>query len=207
MSRLFAVALAMTLWHPAAEPPPVAAGPSGCAANVKTVRVFRMHRRGSSTPARIDRVPLDLYVGRVLASGAMPADRPMEALKAMAVVVRTRSVWLACHPDRRMRWRGQRFTVTDGSRPRWCSTCDHGQFYTAVRVHSRIKIAVRSVRGALLRRPNGNLRKPAWSGPPGKCGRDVRGNRLPAWGAVSCARRGYGWARILRVYFRKGSVS
>ena len=137
----------------------------------------------------------------------MPADRPAEALKAMAVVVATRITWLARHPDPRMRWHGRRFDVTDGSRPAWCGTCDHGQLYRPVKVHSRIKRAVAEVHGMVLRRPNGNLRKPGWTGRSGPCGTGIRGNQLPAMGASSCARRGYSWRRVLRTYFPKGTVS
>lgn len=166
------------------------------------VDVFRRHAKGSATPARVERVRTDVYVGRVLQSGAMPPDRPMEALKAMAVVVATRVTWLARHPDPRMRFRGRAFDVTDGSKPAWCGTCDHGQLYRAVKVHSRIRRAVASVEGVLLRRPNGRLRKPQWSGP----GYAVTGNRLPAMGASKLARRGWGYRRVLRFYFPKGTV-
>lgn len=171
-----------------------------------SVRVFRRHAKGSSIPARIDVVPMDRYVERVLAAGAAPANRPMAALEAMALVVATRVTWLKRHPDRRMTFRGRRFDVTDGSKPRWCSSCDHGQLYRVVYVHSKIKRAVAEVRGLLLRRPNGNLRKPAWSGDNGRCGQGVTGNRLPADRAASCARRGYSWRRIIAVYFPKGYV-
>ncbi len=166
------------------------------------VDVFRRHAKGSATPARVERVGFATYVGRVLQSGAMPPDRPMEALKAMAVVVATRVTWLSRHPDPRMRFKGRAFDVTDGSRPAWCGTCDHGQLYRSVKVHSRIRQAVASVEGVLLRRPNGNLRKPQWSGP----GYAVTGNRLPAMGASRLARRGWGYRRVLRFYFPKGTV-
>ncbi len=171
------------------------------------VDVFRRHARGSGVPARVERVPMDVYVGRVLQSGAMPPDRPMAALRAMAVVVATRATWLTRHPDRRMRWHGRAFDVTDGSRPAWCGTCDHGQLYRATKVHSRIKRAVSAVHGYLLRRPNGNIRKAAWSGTPAKCGEGVTGNRLPAQGAAMCARRGWSDRRILATYFPKGTVA
>lgn len=88
------------------------------------------------------------------------------------------------------------------AKPAWCPSCDHGMFYQRVKVHSRIRRAVASVEGVLLRRPNGNLRKPQWSGP----GYAVTGNRLPAMGASKLARRGYGWPRILRWYFPKGTA-
>ena len=166
------------------------------------VDVFRRHAKGSAIPARVERVPFELYVGRVLQSGAMPPDRPIEALRAMAVVVATRATWLVRHPDPRMRFRGRSFDVTDGSKPAWCQSCDGGQLYQAVRVHSRIKAAVRSVRGALLARPDGRLRKPQWSGP----GYAVTGNRLPAMGASRMARRGHGWRGVLAHFFPKGTV-
>ena len=203
MARVVALSLLLSLV-------PVAASGDGVPANPEawptSIDVFRRHARGSSVPARVERVRFTTYVGRVLASGAMPADRPMEALKAMAVVVATRATWLVRHPDRRMTFRGRAFDVTDGSRPRWCGSCDHGMYYRPVKVHSRIKRAVAEVRGHLLRRPNGNLRKAAWSGTPPKCGVGVTGNRLPAQGAAGCARRGYSWTRIVRVYFPKGAV-
>lgn len=171
-----------------------------------TVSVFRRHARGSSTPARVERVPVELYVGRVLQSGAMSARRPMAALRSMAVVIGTRIAWLDRHRDPRMRFRGRPFVVTDGSRPAWCGTCDHGMYYRPVRVPARIRRAVADVEGTLLRRPNGNLRKPAWSGPPARCGAGVTGNRLPAQAAAMCARRGWGWRHILATYFPKGTV-
>lgn len=204
MARVVALSLLLSLV-------PVSASGDGVPANPEawpsSIDVFRMHRRGSSVPARVNRVRFTTYVGRVLASGAMPADRPMEALKAMAVVVATRATWLTRHPDRRMTFRGRRFDVTDGSKPRWCPACDHGMFYQAVRVHSRIKAAVHSVRGALLRRPNGNLRKAGWSGTPSKCGAGIRGNRLPGQAAAACARRGWPYTQILSLYFPKGRLS
>jgi len=205
MSRALALAavLALSPAHAAADGVP--RDPEGWPAHV---RVFRRHKAGSSVPARVEAVGFRTYVARVLASGAMPADRPMAALRAMAVVVATRAAWLVRHPDPRMRWHGRPFSVTDGSRPAWCGTCDHGMYYRAVRPHSRIRRAVADVEGALLVRPNGRLRKAAWSsGSRGRCGHGRTGNRLPAMGSVACARRGMGWRRVLGVYFPKGRVA
>lgn len=204
MTRTLALAavLALSPAHAAADGVP--RDPEAWPAHV---RVFRRHARGGSAPARIEVVGFRTYVARVLASGAMPADRPMAALRAMAVVVATRAAWLVRHPDPRMRWHGRRFDVTDGSRPRWCGACDHGMLYRAVRPHSRIRRAVADVLGALLVRPNGALRKPQWSsGSRGRCGAGRTGNRLPAMGSVACARRGWGWRHILATYFPKGTV-
>lgn len=203
MARILGLALVLTLAPVGASGDGVPANPERSCSRTPptTVRVFRRHARGSSIPARIDTVPRRVYVGRVLASGAMPADRPMEALKAMAAVVGARVDWLRCHPRPGMTWRGRAFDVTDGSKPRWCGSCDHGMLYRRVYVHSRIRRAVAAVDGALLRRPR-RMAKPAWSGP----GYVVTGNRLPAMGASRLARRGYGWVRILRVFLPRVRV-
>ena len=195
-----AIALAILLSAVPVSPAPGAA--QAASSWPSHVDVFRRHAKGSSIPARVERVKTPVYIGRVLASGAMPADRPMEALKAMAVVVGTRVTWLSRHPDRRMRFKSRAFDVTDGSKPQWCRSCDHGMLYRRVHVHSRIRKAVAAVEGVVLRRPNGNLRKPQWSGP----GYTVTGNRLPAMGASLLARRGWGYRKVLRHYFPKGTV-
>lgn len=44
--------------------------------------VFRIHRRGSSIPARVERWRTRDYVAAVAESGAWPAGKPMESLKA-----------------------------------------------------------------------------------------------------------------------------
>lgn len=200
MTRAVALAVVLSI-GPIASPVDAAAGWPA------SISVYRRHARGSSVPARVERVGFATYLGRVMQSGAMPPDRPMAALRAMAVTIATRTTWLVRHPDRRMRFRGRAFDVTDGSKPQWCPSCDGGQFYRVVKVHSRIRRAVASVEGMLLRRPNGNIRKPQWSGPPAKCGRGVTGNALPAQGAAMCARRGYSWKRIIATYFPRGTVS
>lgn len=96
MTRTLALAavLALSPAHAAADGVP--RDPEAWPAHV---RVFRRHARGGSAPARIEVVGFRTYVARVLASGAMPADRPMAALRAMAVVVATRAAWLVRHPD------------------------------------------------------------------------------------------------------------
>lgn len=164
-----------------------------------TIRVFRRHHRGSSIPARIDVVPFQRYVERVMASGAWPAHKPMESLKAGAVVIANRSWWLATHRDPEMTWHGRHFDVTDGGRPRWCHGCDSGQFYLgSVRVHSRIREAVAAVWGVRLWK--GRWIKPQWSGDGGRCGQSINGWRLPEDAVTDCARRGWGWRRIIKLY-------
>lgn len=184
------------------SPLSAAAAPSAWPAYIE---VFRRHARGSSIPARVDRVRFDVYVGRTMASGAWPAYKPMDSLRAGAVIIAARARWLVKHPDRRMRWRGRQFSVTDGSKPAWCPTCDHGMLYRNVKVHSRIKRAVADVLGVNLRK-RGRMAKPQWSGNGRWCGDGYRGNRLPEGGATACARQGWGWRRIVRRYINDVTI-
>ena len=166
-----------------------------------TIAVFVSHKRHSAIPAHIERMSLWTYTGRILASGAFPAWEPMELIKAGAVVVAQRAVWLKRHHDPRFTWRGERFDVFSGSAPRWCRGCDAGQYYRpAVYVHSRIRHAVSAVMGWHIRK-HGRMTKPQWSSGGSWCGDERRGNRLPAGGGAACARAGHDWRSILRVYF------
>lgn len=190
MSRiLLAVALAITLVGL-----PVAT--SEAAPPLPTViRVFRIHHRGSSVPARIDTVPFQLYVERVMASGAWPAHKPMESLKAGATVIMQRARWLVAHPQRGYVWHGRRYDIHDGSVRKGLrgTGADSGQFYRSdVRVHSRIKRAVEAVWGTSLYK-QGRFIKPGWTGEA----RQPNGWRLPEDSVTRLARRGWTWIRIL----------
>jgi hypothetical protein len=166
------------------------------------IRVFLIHHRGSSVPARVVTVPFDEYVETVMASGAWPAHKPMESLKAGAAVIAARALWMIRHPQPGYRWRGQRYDIHNGSvRAGLRGTgADAGQLYRhGTRVHSRIRRAVAAIHGAQLRR-GARLAKPQWHALGGRCGQVTTGNRLYEDGATDCARRGYSWLRILRVY-------
>jgi hypothetical protein len=170
-----------------------------------SIRVFRIHRKGSSIPARIDRVPFRLYVERVMASGAWPAYKPMESLKAGAAVIAARALWLIRHPQPGYRWHGRRYDIHDGSvRAGLRGTgADAGQLYRGPwDIHSKIRRAVATVYGSQLRRGN-RLAKPQWSGDGRWCGWGFTGNRLPEGGVTACARKGWGWRRILHLYLPK----
>lgn len=167
----------------------------------KTIRVFRIHKRGSRIPAHVETMSFKTYVGRVMAAGAWPAYKPMESLKSGAVVITQRAWWMINHHDRRFHWHGRCFDIMPGSAPRWCSGCDTGQFYVgAVYVHSRIRRAVDAVWDTRLFK-HGRFIKPQWSGDGGSCGRSVTGFRLPENAVTACARKGWSWKRILRHYF------
>ena len=149
----------------------------------RTIRVFRADLH------RVDRVPFRLYVQRVMASGAWPAYKPLESLKAGAVVI-TQYAWWEALRGHRTGW-GQCFDIRDGG---W------GQFYRgSVYVHSKIRRAVDAVWGTTLRK-HGRFIRTGWRGYGGSCASWTDGWRLMEDGATSCARRGMGWRRILRVY-------
>lgn len=165
------------------------------------IRVHLIHKRGSSVPARVVTVDFDEYVGRVLASGAAPAHKPMAALRAMALVVAARSAWMISHPQRGYSWRGRCYDIHSGTARRGLAGADHGQFYRPGQyVHSRIRRAVAWAHGTQMRR-SGRLAKPQWTGGAWSCGAGYTGNRLPANGAGRCARQGRSTAWIMRRYF------
>ena len=173
-----------------------------------SIRVHLIHKRGSSIPARVVRLDFDDYVGQVLASGAAPAHKPMAALRAMALVVATRAAWMVAHPQPGYRWRSRCYDIHSGTARRGLRGADAGQYLVpGIRVHSRIRRAVADVRGLVLRRPNGTVRKARWTGGAWVCGAGITGNSLPANGAGRCARRGMSWLAIVRLYFPKGAVS
>ena len=154
-----------------------------------TIRVFRMHRRGSSVPARIDVIPFRTYVGRVMASGAWPAHLPRESLKVGAIAIKQYAWWYVLHHQSGYRLRGQCYDIKDGD-----------QYYRGgVRVGSRIKAAVDATWTVSLRK-SGRFFRTGWSGGGGDCGSRYDGWHLPENGVTACARDGWGWRRILRHY-------
>lgn len=180
----------------------------GCARTVPTtILVHRIHRKGSSRPARVERVPFRLYVERVMASGAWPAYKPMESLKAGALVIAARAWWHVCHPQPGYVRDGHRYDIHDGSpRKALRGRADGGQLYRgAVPVHSRIRRAVAAVWGVRLVR-RGRQAKPRWTGDGGRCGQSITGNRLPEDSVTRCARLGWSWQRIVRVYMPRTRV-
>lgn len=210
-----AIALAIAIAVSPASAPSQAAGPDGRQCTrwdrrgwPDTIAVHLIHRKGSTVPARVVRVDFEDYLGTVAASGAWPAWLPMESIKAGIVVLATRAAWMVAHPQPGYRWRGRCYDIHSGSPRKGLRGADAGQLYRhGTYVHSRIRKALAAVHGSLLRRPDGTLRKPRWSGTPTRCGQGVTGNALPARAASDCARRGWSWRRVLAHYFPKGTVS
>lgn len=185
------------------DDPSSSAQATSCAERIPTtIRVHRIHRKGSSRPARVDEVPTRTYVERVMASGAWPAWKPMESLKAGAVVILARAWWHVCHPQPGYVRDGQRYDIHDGSPRRALrGRADGGQLYRdGVVVHSRIRRAVSEVFGVALRRGHRQV-KPRWSGDGSYCAHRRTGNALPEGSATACARKGWSWRRIIRTHF------
>ncbi len=155
----------------------------------ETIRVFRLHRRGSSVPARIDVVPFKTYVQRVMASGAWPATLPRESLRVGAIAIKQYAWWYVLHHQRGYRLRGQCYDIRDGD-----------QYYRGgVAIHSRIKAAVEATWSVSLRK-SGRFFRSGWSGGGSGCGSAYDGWHLPENGTTACARKGWSWQRILRRY-------
>jgi hypothetical protein len=136
-----------------------------------------------------------------MASGAWPAYKPSESLKAGAAVIIQNAWYQINHHNRQFRWHGRCFDIMPGSAAPWCKRCDNGQFYKGpVKVHSKIWRAIDAVWGTRLYK-HGRFIKPHWSGDGGRCGQSVTGFRLPEDAVTKCARKGWGYVRILRYYF------
>lgn len=158
-----------TPWHGTHRPPAY-------------LRVFRIHRRGSSVPAHIDRVPFRLYVERVMASGAWPARLPYASLQVGAIAIRQYAAWHIAHHQRGYSWHGRCYDIRDGD-----------QLYRPpVELHHRIRDAVASTWGIWLRK-GGRLFRTGWRG---NAGRD--GWHLYEDTTSSLARHGWGWLAIIR---------
>jgi hypothetical protein len=170
--------------------------------NPRNIAVFMIHYRGSSRRAYIDHPGFKTYVGKVMASGASPAYKPIAVLKAMALTIKQRAHWFICHPQRGYTWRGQHYDIHNGSaRKALRGRADSGQLYKpSAKVHSRIKRAVNEIWHLRLVRHNGNQGKPQWSGDGGRCLAVTTGNRLLDDGATDCAKRGRGWRWIIAKY-------
>lgn len=187
--------------QPAAAKRSFCSKPSYSSEPPKTIRVFRIHKKGSSVPARIDTVPLRNYAAYVMAAGAWPASKPGDSLNSGAAVIIQNAWQQINHHNPQFSWRGHCFDIMPGSAPRWCSGCDHGQYYKGpVKVHSNIWRAIDKVWGTKLYK-KGRFIKPHWSGDGGRCGQSVTGFRLPEDAVTKCARKGWSWLRILCYYF------
>lgn len=167
----------------------------------ETIKVFRIHKKGSRISAHVDIVNFKTYVARVMAAGAWPAYKPMESLKAGVVVIAQNAWYQILHHNPKFRWRGRCFDIMPGSAPPWCERCDGGQYYKGpIKIHSRIWKAIDAVWGTVLIKRDRFI-KPQWSGDGGHCGQSVTGFRLPENAVTKCARKGWSYLRILRRYF------
>jgi len=148
-----------------------------------------MHRRGSSVPARVEVVPFRTYVGRVMASGAWPAGLPRESLKVGAIAIKQYAWWHVLNHQSGYRLRGTCYDIRDGD-----------QYYKgSVHIHSRIKAAVDATWDVSLRK-SGRFFRTGWSGGGRGCGSSYDGWHLPENATTACARKGWGWKRILHRY-------
>ena len=154
-----------------------------------TIRVFRMHRRGSSNRSRIDIVPFKTYVGRVMAAGAWPAGKPTESLKVGAIAIKQYAWWHVLHHQPGYHLRGHCYDIRDSD-----------QLYRRpFLVHSRIRDAVDATWDVRLLKHHRFIRT-GWSGFGGGCARLTDGWHLLEDGVSACARRGWTWQRIVRRY-------
>lgn len=111
MSALI-LCLVLVIGVPIANGEAEAAGSTaqGCGS---TIKVFRIHRKGSSIPARVERWCFTTYVGAVMESGAWPR-RPRQSGIVGATAIHQYARWMQLHHQSGYSWRGQRYDIRDG---------------------------------------------------------------------------------------------
>ena len=125
------------------------------------IKVFMIHRKGSSTPAYIRRVPFRWYVQTVMASGAWPGSKPLQSLKVGAIAIKQYAMWHICHHQRLYVWRGVRYHIRQGD-----------QYFMpgrAHRINRKIERAVNSTWHTWLRK-DGRYFRTGWRGNAGRDG-------------------------------------
>jgi peptidoglycan hydrolase-like amidase len=163
--------------------------PAGYHRPPSTIRVFRMHRRGSKVRSRVETVYFKTYVGRVMASGAWPAHKPMESLKVGAIAIKQYAWWHILHHERGYELRGECYDIRDGD-----------QLYRQpFHLHSRIREAVDETWNVRLIK-NRRLIRTGWTGDGGRCAQVTDGWHLLEDGVTACAKQGWRWRRIVRKY-------
>ena len=165
-----------THWTSRTTPPP-------------TIRLFRMHHRGSRTPAHIDVVPFASYVERVMASGAWPGYKPTESLKVGAIAIKQYAWWYVLNHQPGYRLHGHCYDIRDGDQ----------YFRGNARANSKIKAAVAATWSVSLRK-SGRFFRPGWSGGGSGCGSSYDGWHLAENAVTACARRGWSWRHIVVRY-------
>ena len=155
----------------------------------RTIRVFRMHHRGSRVPAHIDVVAFPTYVQRVMASGAWPGSKPLESLKVGAIAIKQYAWWYVLNHQRGYSLHGHCYDIRDGD-----------QYYLGhAHPNSRIKAAVAATWGVSLRK-SGRFFRTGWSGGGSRCGSSYDGWHLSENAVTACARHGWSWRRIVLRY-------
>ena len=149
----------------------------------KHIRVFMIHRKGSSRPAYIRTVRLKTYVATVMASGAWMGHKPYQSLKVGAIAIKQYAAWHMCHHQRGYVWRGRKYDIRQGD-----------QFFMpnrAHRINQRIRRAINATWGVFLKK-NGRYFRTGWRGNSGRDGWHLYEDTV-----TRLARRGWGYKRII----------
>ena len=175
MSQVDSMSGTCSTWHSWRVPP-------------ETVRVFRLHRRGSKVPRRVETWSFRRYVAAVMASGAW-SPRVRESGKVGAIAIHGWAMWMVRHHQPGYSLEGRCYDVTDSDQ------FIRGDMRPWSKVPARTMELVRITWPVTLMK-NGHRFRTGWSGGEGDSwhlGEDqVR--RL--------AERGWGWRRIIHRLLR-----
>ena len=135
------------------------------------------------------------YVAEVMAAGAWPASKPWASLVAGAQAIKQYAWWEVLHRPCDRSWKGQPYDIVNGG--------EHQLWRPKSGLREPSRVQVRAVEAAWLTsiRKHGRFIRTGWTGTGGRCGDVVDGWHLYEDGVTDCARRGYSWQRIQRVYY------
>ncbi len=159
--------------------------------------VFRIHRKGSSVPARVERWRFRDYVGAVAESGAWPARKPPQSLRVGVIAIKQYAWWMALHSCRS--FRGRAYAITD-SEQFLARTMRPGY-----RAHSKVRAAMDATWDVSLRK-RGRFFRTGWSGGGRGCGTAIDHWHLSENAVTACALKGWSWRRIVSVYLRPVTI-
>lgn len=165
---------------------------SGCSAWASTTRpppIIRVLTRGG----HIVRVPIRKYVVTVMGH-EWPGYLPYALQQAGAVAVKQYAWWKARHPRR----------STVGCFDVRSGTTDQIYNPKTARITLSHYLAVASSWSTYIHKSDGTLLMTGYRrGKPGRrCGADANGWKLYALSAKQCAKRGYSYRAILRLYYQ-----
>jgi hypothetical protein len=140
------------------------------------------------------------YVLHVMSAGAAPSSLPSESLKVMALAIAQYTLYEVLHPSDDKHKKGGCYDLKNGG--------SEGQYvwpYSGLKPYTkRQERAYDAIAGWTLWKRHHGVRwlfRPGWvDGYSGECKTGIDRWRVPEDEVTQCAKKGWGWKRIIRTY-------